>query len=94
VRTINRVGILSLAKMQALLLSFLGLIAGILYSLGGLIYDVYNTGGVNIGTALAFLALIGMPLIFAIFGFVVGIFEAILYNVFAKWFGGIELNIE
>jgi hypothetical protein len=43
---------------------------------------------------LAFGALIGMPIIFATFGFIVGLIEAFLYNLFARWFGGIVLDIE
>jgi hypothetical protein len=43
---------------------------------------------------LAFGALIGMPIIFATFGFIVGLIEAFLYNLFARWFGGIEIDFE
>ena len=75
-------------------MSFVGLIAGILYSFGGVIYDLLTTGTVNWGTALAFLALIGMPILFATFGFMVGLIEAFLYNLFARRIGGIELEIE
>lgn len=75
-------------------MSFVGLIAGILYSFGGAIYDLLTSGTVNWGTALAFLALIGMPILFATFGFLVGLIEAYLYNLFASWIGGIELEIE
>lgn len=50
----------------------LGLVLGVLYSVGGLIMDVL-TVGLNAGTALAFLALIGMPIIFAVAGFLVGL---------------------
>ncbi len=89
---VKRIGVMSFAKFQAVLMSFVGLIAGILYSFGGAIYDVRTSGSVNWGTALAFVALIAMPLIFAVFGFIVGLIEAILYNLFAKWFGGIELD--
>jgi hypothetical protein len=34
-----------------------------------------------------------MPVISAMIGFAAGILEAILYNIFAKWFGGIETDI-
>ncbi len=84
-------------------MAIVGLIAGILYSVGGAIYDVLvsigwitsaSTPGVGYGTALAFLALIGMPVTFATFGFIVGLIEAFLYNLFARWFGGIEIDFE
>ncbi len=90
---LKKIGILSLAKLQAVIMAVAGLIAGILYSFGGLIYDIF-TIGLNGGTALAFLALIGMPIIFAIFGFIVGAIGAILFNLVAGWFGGIEIHFE
>ncbi len=77
----------SIAKLQAVIMAIVGLIAGILYSVGGAIYDVLvsigwitsaSTPGVGYGTALAFLALIGMPVTFAAFGFIVGLIEVFL----------------
>lgn len=66
-----------------------GLVCGILYSFGGLVYEAY-TQSLNTGTVLAFAALVGMPLIFASAGFMAGAVGAVLYNVSAKWTGGIE----
>ena len=74
-------------------MSFMGLVAGILYAFGGAIYELL-TGTLNSGTALAFLALIGMPIVFAAFGFVAGAMGALLYNLAANWVGGIEIDIE
>ena len=51
-----------------------------------------NSNHSNGGTALAFMALIGMPATFAGFGFVVGLIEALLYNLFARWSGGMEID--
>ena len=89
----RKFGALSFAKLQAVMMAIVGLIAGMLYSFGGAIYDVLTTGSVNLGTALAFLALIGMPVIFAASGFVLGLIQAPLYNLFATRFGGIEIEI-
>ena len=75
-------------------MSFLGLIAGILYSCGGAIYDLFTTGSLNWGTALAFFALIGMPIMFASIGFILELFEAFLENLFVRWFGEMDLDIE
>ena len=85
-----------------------GLIAGVLYSFGGATFDVlvsagwitsassgaWSTPGVSWGTALAFLALVGMPIIFAIPGLIAGAFGALLYNVVARRVGGIEVRID
>ena len=90
---LKKLGVLFSAKLQAILMSFMGLVAGILYAFGGAIYELL-TGTLNSGTALAFLALIGMPIVFAAFGFVAGAMGALLYNLAANWVGGIEIDIE
>ena len=82
----NCIKVFGFAKFQAFLFALLGLLAGVLYSFGGLIYDFVTTGTVNNGTALAFIALIGMPIVFAIVGFVTGTVEALLYKLFVKYF--------
>jgi hypothetical protein len=80
-----------------------GLFCGIVYSFGGLLIDilvslnwlsseVMETPGLSYGTALAFGALIGMPIIFALAGFVLGIIEGIVYNLFSKWLFGIKIE--
>jgi hypothetical protein len=84
--------VLSFAKFQSVLMAYVGLIAGILYSFGGAIYDIASTGSVNLGTALAFLALIGMPVAFAVVGVTLGLIEAVLYNFFAGLLGGIDID--
>ena len=93
----KKIGVLSLAKLLAGLMAFVGLIVGILYSFGGAIIDVLvskgwitsaSTPGVGWGTALAFLALIGMPSIFATFGLIAGAIGAFLYNSVAGRVGG------
>ena len=81
------------AKLLAIYGAGVGLIAGILYSFGGFIYEAL-TDTLNSGAALAFLALIGMPITFAFFGFIGGAIGAILYNLTSKLFGGIEMDIE
>ena len=87
--------IIEFALFQALLFAIIGLIAGILYSFGGLIIDTAvslnwlqtaETPGLSIGTVLAFGALLGMPLLFAIFGFLLGIVEWIVYKSFIQRF--------
>ena len=81
------------AKLLAIYGAGVGLIAGILYSFGGFIYEAF-TDTLNSGTALAFLALLGMPIISAFFGCIGGAIGAILYNLTSKWFGGIEMDME
>ncbi len=92
---LNKIRVIKFAKFQSFLLALLGFLAGFLYSFGGLIIDTLvsidlitsnETPGLSYGTILAFGALIGMPMIFAIFGFLLGFIEAALYNLFVKFF--------
>ncbi len=99
----QKIKIFSLAKFQAMLASLLGLVAGIVYSFGGLIIDTLvsigyitsrETPGLSAGTALAFGALIGMPILFAVGGYVLGIIEAVFFNMFTEVFGGVSLDFD
>ena len=63
--------ILPTATRLARWMAYLGLACGVLYSFGGLVIDLL-TIGLNWGTAMAFMALLGMPLIFGTFGFLSG----------------------
>ena len=98
----RRLGVFPLAKFQAVLFALIGLLAGMLYSVGGLVIDVLvssgwmttaSTTGVGGGTALAFLAIVGMPILFGACGFIVGILEAALYNLSLRWWGGIAIAL-
>ena len=62
---------LTTAKTGARWMAWLGLIFGVLYSVGGFFIDLL-TIGLNGGTVLAFAALIGMPVAFGLIGFVAG----------------------
>ena len=95
----KKIKVFSFAKFQSVLMALLGLLAGIIYSFGGLIIDAAvsmnwittsETPGLSYGTILAFGALIGMPLIFATIGFVGGIMEALLFNIFSKWLSAVS----
>ena len=91
---ISRIGILSFAKLFALSFGLLGFVAGVVYSVGGAAYDLVATGSLNLGTALAFLALIGMPLLFGVAGGIAGLIVAPLFNLLARRMGGVELELE
>ena len=88
----GNIGVFSVAARQAALMAIIGLVAGFLYSFGGAAVDVLvttgvitstSTPGLSYGTALAFMALIGMPFFFAVFGFATGSIGAFLYGLIA-----------
>ena len=89
---IATIDILSAAIVLGTWGALVGLVAGILYSVGGLLYELVVGIPLNTGTALAFGALIGMPIIFAIPGLFVGAVGALFYNLGSKWLGRIEVE--
>lgn len=87
---LERISVASATKHLALFGALAGLICGILYAGGGLIIDIIE-GNLGVGTILAFGALLGMPLIGAAYGAVLGPIAAWLYNVSARVCGGLEV---
>lgn len=65
------------ANRLALATGFIGLVCGVIYSVGGFFVDLF-TVGLNGGTALAFGALLGMPVLFAAFGWACGLAGGLL----------------
>ena len=81
--SLTPVSVLWTATLTAGLGAVLGFVAGALYSGIGFFVDLFGRG-LNYGTVLAFGALIGMPVIFAAFGFVTGGIGALVYNTFCR----------
>lgn len=95
--------VIAFARFQAILTALVGLLLGILYSFGGFVIDLLvtlgwissaaaSTIGLGSGTILAFGALIGMPVILAAAGFILGLIEALLFNRVARRFKGSQIN--
>jgi hypothetical protein len=100
---IKKIGLFFSGKIFAIYGAGLGLVLGVLYSFGGAIKDILvslgwitstDTSGLSYGTLLAFFALVGMPLIFASFGFLMGLFGALIFNYTSKIFNGLDLDIK
>lgn len=96
----KKVNLFSFARFQAVLFGLLGVLAGVFYAFGGLVVDTVvslgwvssetgDTPGLSSGTLLAFGALVAMPIIGVVAGWVTGLIEAILFNVCSRWVGGI-----
>lgn len=88
----KKIRVLPFAKLQAILGAAIGIVVGIVYAVGGTIYDIATTGSANIGTAMAYMALVGMPIVFAAGGFVLGLIEAVLFNRFPASLRRVELE--
>lgn len=76
----------------------LGKLLGVLYALMGLLFAPFiliagaagGTRGAGMGVGFALAA----PIIYGVLGFIGGLIAALLYNLVAKFVGGIEVEIE
>jgi hypothetical protein len=91
---VKSVGVLSMAKMMGLIYGCLGLILIPFFLLMGLMGTLAGKQQLPfagmIGLVFAFLA----PILYGIMGFIMGAIGAALYNLFAKWIGGIEVQVQ
>ncbi|HEX8371163.1 MAG TPA: hypothetical protein VF585_00150 [Chthoniobacterales bacterium] len=53
-----------------------------------------QSGAANTPGIREILMLALFPLVYAVMGFIAGIIGAAIYNLFAKWIGGIEVEVE
>lgn len=100
---INRLGVLSVAKLQGVMGLVIGLLYGIIFALLIVIQTIFGAsfargnaafaigGG---GIVLAIIVLIALPLFFGITCFIGGAISALLYNLFAGFVGGTEIEVE
>jgi len=100
---IKKLGVLSVAKIYAVMMLIIALIFSIPYGLFIIIFSLTgasNMGGNNAlalgggGVVAGILVMIGFPIMYAIFGFVGGIIGALIYNVLAGIVGGVEIEVE
>ena len=92
---LKRVGVFSVAKLQAIIMSFVGLIAGIFIAIiDMMLKSLATSAGIDKlpGAELGFSAIIILPIAYAIFGFIGGAIGAIVYNLSAKLVGGLEMD--
>lgn len=89
---IKRIGILSLAKLMAIISAFFGLIIGIIIAFVAGVIGTFGGmplwfRGIGLGAIVLF------PLAYGAIGFVYGAIIAALYNAAARIVGGLELEI-
>ena len=78
--------------LQGLIFTLLGFAIGLLYAVGGFISDLLTTG-LNLGTLLAFLAVIGIPVTFGVIGFATGWVGGLLFNFATLWMDDVQFPI-
>lgn len=100
---IRKLGVLSVAKIYAVMMFVISLLIAIPYGLFVIIFSLIGAGnaggdaafalgggGIVLGVGL----MIGMPIMYALMGFIFGALGALIYNVFAGLVGGVEIEVE
>jgi hypothetical protein len=100
---IRKLGVLSVAKIYAVMMLVISLLIAIPYGLFIIVFSLIGAGSAG-GDAAIMLGgggivmglgvMIGMPIMYALMGFVFGALSALIYNVFAGMVGGIEIEVE
>ncbi len=98
-RTLKSIEPISLAKISGLGYAAMGLlIIPFMFIAPFLMASAPATGedaipkGLMIGMAVGFA--LAMPVIYGAIGFIFGLISGFVYNLIAKWVGGIEVDIE
>ena len=104
VTRIRKITPLQLGKMLALLYGGLALVivpfVAIFMGLGAL--ATASAAGNNhaamfpaaIGVGMGLFMILFVPILYGAMGFIIGLIGALLYNLVAKWVGGIEIELE
>lgn len=103
---IRKLGILSLAKIYAVMMFVMSLLISIPYGL--FIIILFLIGGVGTGrqdgmagllvggggVIMGLIVMVMIPVFYALAGFIAGALGALIYNIFAGIVGGIEIEVE
>ena len=96
---IRRLGVMSVAKISAIIAAVVGLLAGILmflFSLAGSAAGAMaqQDPGMAWMSGMGALAIVVLPILYAVLGFIGGAIQAFAYNIAAKFVGGIRIETE
>ena len=90
---LRSVGVLSFAKMAGAVYGALGLLFAPIFLLVGLIGAFAGPRQSPFGPVFSVFFAILMPVLYAVMGFVMGAVGAFVYNLVAKWIGGVEVEL-
>jgi hypothetical protein len=92
---LRKVGVLSLAKIETILMAIFGLILGLFYGiLSSFVNSTeYAASATDSSLILGWWSVLVFPVLYAILGFVAGAIGALLYNMVSRWVGGVELDL-
>ena len=91
---IKSVGVLSVAKIMGMIYGCMGLIFAPMFLLIGLMGSALGQRNSPLAGIFGVGFAVLMPVLYAGLGFIAGLIGALLYNLFARWVGGFELELE
>lgn len=94
---IKRIDALSAGKISGIIAAAIGLIAGLLFLLfgsmiAGLASQQEGSGLLAMGGGIA--GVILLPILYGVFGFIGGVIQAFIYNLAARFVGGLRIETE
>ena len=91
---VKRLGVLSVANIYAILYAIIGLIAGLFVALAYGLSSAFGADLDPLGFGLGFFSILVFPILYGAGGWIGGIIGAALYNLVARWVGGIRVELE
>jgi hypothetical protein len=88
------IGVLSAAKIFAVVQAAVGILVGFFFLLFGVIGTAIVPGQQKLGMIGIIVIAVLMPVVYAVLGFVMGAIWAFVYNLVADAIGGLELEFE
>lgn len=93
-KKVVRIEPISAGKVMAAIAALFGLVGGAVFFLAGLFGAAVGGEGSEIGILISIAAIIFIPLLYGVFGFIQGAIAALIYNVTERFHGGIELRLQ
>ncbi len=96
--TVNRFDSVSAGKVLGIIGVPVGILFGLLYGALNLIGNgsgfSNQPGEISLAVILVAMTLFVAPLVFGVFGFISGVFLAVIHNSTAHYFGGLIMEVE
>jgi hypothetical protein len=91
---IKRIGVLSMARLLAVVNAVLGLIQGLLVTIGASMGVDMSQGQLPANSMIQQFAILYFPVLYAVGGFVGGALTAFIFNNAVKLFGPLDIDLE
>ena len=95
---IKRVDAISVGKISGIVAAAIGLLAGVIFLLFGSMFSTLlgagGSGGTGAAMAGGVMGMLLLPLLYGVLGFIGGLVYAWIYNVAARFVGGIRIETD